>query len=171
MIALSSFTGGSATVPPAHTAPNSKREFLMPLIARSRVNFSAPMPRHLNGDVGRGAKSVQAQPAAALYARKPQRPESDDARAQQRRGLEIVEAFRNRIDEALFRQGVLGVTAVHGPAGEGGIVAEIFFRRPAIFARAVGGVQPGDADPRPNVVLLRAARPRLRSRPPPDAPA
>src|ERR1700723_953715 len=109
----------------------------MPLIARSSIDFGPPMPRHLNGDVGGGAKSVQTQPSAPLYTRKPQCPEADDTGAQQRSCLQIVEAFRNRINKAFFCQGVLGITAVHGPARKRGMVAEIFFRREAVRARTI----------------------------------
>src|SRR5579862_2528812 len=126
----------------------------MPLVARAGVHLSAPMPRYLNGDVGGGAKAIQPQPSSARYAGKPQRAEPDDARAQQRRGFEIVESFWNRVNKTLFGQGVLGITAIHGPAGEFRIVAEILFPRAAVFTRAVGGVQPCDADARSNLVLL-----------------
>ena len=50
------------------------------------------------------------------------------------------------IDEVGADEGVLGVASVDGVAGEGGVVAEVFFVADAEGAGAVGAADPGDAD-------------------------
>ncbi len=49
-------------------------------------------------------------------------------------------------DEVGADEGVFGVAAVDGVAGEGGVVAEVFFVAEAEGAGAVGAADPGDAD-------------------------
>jgi hypothetical protein len=49
-------------------------------------------------------------------------------------------------DEVGADDGVFGVAAVDGVAGEGGVVAEVFFLATAEGAAAVGAAAPGDAD-------------------------
>lgn len=43
-----------------------QRQLLMPHVARRCKHFNAPVPRHLNRHVGRGAKAIKAQPPATL---------------------------------------------------------------------------------------------------------
>src|SRR5258708_3608284 len=74
--------------------------------------------------------------------------ESDDPGAEQRRGLLIGELVRNRVDEILRRDDVVGIASVDGIAGELGIIAEVFFPGATILAAAVGAIQPGNADAR-----------------------
>src|SRR5262245_24568748 len=120
----------------------------MPRVASEGVNVDSPMPRDLDRDVRRRAESVKAQPLAGARAgdaRQPQRPKSDDPRAEQRRGLFIVENFGNRIDEIRRGDGVFGVTAVDQPSGECGILTKILFALAAVFAHAVSLMEPGNA--------------------------
>jgi hypothetical protein len=60
----------------------------------------------------------------------------------------VGEIFRQRVDEILRPHGVFGVAAVHGPARERRMVAQVFHARAAVFAAAVRLVQPGDAHAR-----------------------
>lgn len=59
--------------------------------------------------------------------------------------MEIVKAFRNRIDERIGGDYVFGVSSVHGIAGKIRSVAEILAARHAVFAGPISTIQPGDA--------------------------
>src|SRR5262249_10470616 len=121
----------------------------MPRVAREGVNVNAPMARDLDRDVRRRAEAVNAQPFTgrrAGDARQPQRAEADDARAEQRRGLFVVEGFRDRVDEISRGDGVLCVTAVDQPSGERGVLAKVLFAFTAVFPPAASLMQPRDTD-------------------------
>src|SRR6202011_33391 len=107
-----------------------------------------PVTGHLDSDVRGGAGAVEPEAAAGLERRQTQRSEADDAGAEQGSGLVVWESLGDGIDERLGGDGVLSVAAVDGIAGEGRMVAEVFPAGAAVFAGAVGGVQPGDADAR-----------------------
>ena len=62
--------------------------------------------------------------------------------------MQVAEAPRERVDEILGGRDVLGVAAIHHPAGEHGALAKVFARGAAVFARAAGLAQPGDAHAR-----------------------
>src|SRR5262249_61233731 len=120
----------------------------MAFVTRERVHFYAPMSRDLNCDVGRRAKSVNAQPFARTWAgdaRKPQRTKPDDPGAQQRRRLFVTESFRNRIDEIRRGDGILSESAVDQPSGEHRVFAKVLFALAAVFTHAARLVQPGNA--------------------------
>jgi hypothetical protein len=55
--------------------------------------------QHRNRQVRRGAEAEQADALARLHSRDAQAAEADDAGAQQRRGVEVVQRVRERIDE------------------------------------------------------------------------
>ena len=93
----------------------------------------------------RRAEPVEAEPLGV--ARQAQRPEADQAGAEQRRRLEIRVAVGNREAEALVGDRVLRVAAVERVAGEARVVAEVLAPRPAVAARAAGPAQPRHADP------------------------
>jgi hypothetical protein len=70
------------------------------------------------------------------------------------------QVFRQRVDK-IFRGGQeFGIAPVHRVACELRVIAKIFFPAPAVFAVAVGFVQPGYADARP---YCQAPRPGPRS--------
>jgi hypothetical protein len=62
--------------------------------------------------------------------------------------VQIGCAFGERVDEILMSGHEFGVTAIHHPAGENGLLAEIFATRAAELAGSIGVVQPGDSDAR-----------------------
>src|SRR5258708_9560311 len=88
----------------------------MPRIPGRRMHFHIPVQRHLNGNVGGGAKSVKAQLAAGLNSRKTQGAKPDDSGAEQRSGLLIGKLLRDGIDKVLWSNNVLGVAPVYGIA-------------------------------------------------------
>ena len=110
------------------------------------VYFHAPVVRHLDGHVRRGAEAVKSQAPSARDAREPQGAESDDPGAEKRSRVQVGEAFRKPIDEVFGRQGVFGVAAVYCIAGEGRVFTEILLAGPAVFADAAGTVQPRNSD-------------------------
>jgi hypothetical protein len=57
----------------------------------------------------------------------------------------VVEGVGQRVDEVGTDEDVFGVAAVDGVAGEGGVVAEVFFVAEAEGAGAVCAADPGDA--------------------------
>ena len=120
------------------------------------VDLAAPMPRHLNTDTRARAETVQAKPLTGLHVGQPQRPIADDPGAQQRRGLHVAEALRDR-HAVGFRHGhVFGIAAVDGVAGEQRRLAQIFLIVLAVAAGLIGVVQPGHADPIPDLKPRRA---------------
>ena len=75
-----------------------------------------------------------------------QRAVADDAGAEQRRDLARRQRRGHAIHERRRRHGVLGEAAVHVPAGEARLEAEVLVAARAEAARAAGAVQPGDPD-------------------------
>ncbi len=123
-----------------------QRQFLMTRVARRCKHLHAPVPRYLNRNVRRRSESIKAQPPACFDAREPQRPEADDSRAKQRRGLLIGKAFRNRINKIFGGDNKFRVAAIHAIAREQRSVAKIFRPGPAVFACSVRSMQPGNAN-------------------------
>src|ERR687890_2765584 len=131
-------------------APNPRgaqlaREILALLVAvpGEREDLSALMDRYLDDYVGGGTEAVEAEPSGV--ARGPQGAVADQARAQQRRGLEVRVALGEGEAEAVVGHGVGGVAAVHLVPGEPGVVAEVLPAREAVAAGTVRVAQPGDA--------------------------
>ena len=116
------------------------------LVAGDDVDLDAAVEGHLNGDVRGGAEAVQTEAPARLDAGEPQGAVPDDARAQQRRGVQVGEALRDAVEEMRAGEGQAGIAAVHGPAGERGAVAEVLPAGEAEAALPAGAVEPGDAD-------------------------
>ena len=112
---------------------------------------SALVERDLADDVRRGSEAVQAESLGV--AGHSQRPVADQARAEERSGLEIRIAVGNRRAEALVGDGELRVAAVQRVTREARVVAEVLAAGSAVTAVAVGPPEPGDAD----AVALREA--------------
>src|SRR5579883_2714762 len=106
------------------------------------------MTRDLNGDMAGRTEAVDAQTAALTDSGKAERTKTDDAGAEQGRGLIVGKTLRNGIDKILARDGVFGIAAIDGVAGEGRVIAEIFRAGTTILASAISAVQPGDSDAR-----------------------
>jgi hypothetical protein len=95
--------------------------------------------------VGGGAEAEQAE--ALRVAGEAEGPVADQARAQQRRGLQIGVSVGHGEAEALVGRGVLGVAAVELVAGESGPVAEVLPSREAVSTSTIGVTEPGHPDP------------------------
>jgi len=108
------------------------------------VHLPAFVHRHLADHVRRGAKAVKPQPGGV--AGQLQRPVADQSPAQQRRGLNVGDAFGQWQAEALVGHGELSEASVYVAAGEPGAFAQVLSPRPAVPARAVGPPEPRDAD-------------------------
>src|SRR5437588_6341638 len=70
---------------------------------------------------------------------------TDDARAQPRGGVQIVERGGQRKNEIGAGDGKLGVATRDGVSGESREIAQVFIAAPAIPASAVGASEPRDA--------------------------
>ena len=95
---------------------------------------------------GGGSEAEEADAFAGLGSGYAEAAEADDAGAEQWGDVGVVERGREGVDEVRAGEGVLGVASVDGVAGEGGVVAEIFFVAEAEGAGAVGAADPGDAN-------------------------
>src|SRR6185503_11184986 len=116
-----------------------------------RERAPALVDRDLADDVRGGAEAVQ--PDALGVAAHPQRAVADQARAEERRGLEIAVALGQR--EAVARVGgdPRGVAAVDVEAREPGADAEVLAPARAVAARPVRPPEPGDPDARARLDL------------------
>jgi len=85
----------------------------------------------------------------------PQAPESDDARAKQRRRMHVIETAGKREHEIRSRHGKLGEPAIHRVARESGCIAKIFRASTAIRAGSVDAAEPGNTDSCPEGKLRR----------------
>ncbi len=110
------------------------------------VYLTIPVAEDLNGLAGGGSEAEEADALAGLSSRDSQAAEADDAGAEQRCGVDVVERVGKGVGEVGANEGVLGVASVGGVAGEGGVVAEVLFAAKAERAGAVGAADPGDAD-------------------------
>lgn len=70
------------------------REALAVLLARECIDLAAPMAGDLDGEMGGGTEADETETAAALDAGDAQRAVADDARAEERGGVNGVEAGR-----------------------------------------------------------------------------
>ena len=84
------------------------------------------------------AEAVETDALARLDAGDAQGAKPDDARAQQRRGVQVVERGGQRVDEVVARDDVFGVAAVDVVAGVARVVAQILARVRAEEAGSVG---------------------------------
>ena len=118
------------------------------LAAGDDVDLAVPGLENADGERGGAAEAEEADALAGLDAGDAQAAEADDAGAEQRRGVDGVEAGGQRVGEVGAGEGVLGVAAVDGVAGEDGVVAEVLHAVAAEPAVAVDAADPGDADAR-----------------------
>ena len=116
------------------------------------------MDGDLADDVRGGPEPVEAEPLAV--AGQAQRPEPDQAGAQERRSLKVRVSLRDREGEALVDCGQLGVAAVNVVAGEPCPQTEVLAAREAVAALTVRPTEPGDADAVAFPEAIRAVSPR-----------
>ena len=112
--------GRRAGASPAHSAPSSRAKACVAL-SSARVNANTRRPwwtATWQTMWAARAEAVDAEPLGV--AGHHQRAVADQPGAQQRRGLEVGVAVREREAEALVRHGQLGVAAVAVVAGEAG---------------------------------------------------
>ena len=105
--AASSAAGGAESEPPAHAQP-SERANACPVSSCGRVNAKTSRPwrdRDLRNQVRRGAETIE--PDARRVTGHAQRAVADQSRAQQRRGMHVVDACGQRITVIGARHGVL----------------------------------------------------------------
>src|SRR5207244_2390806 len=100
---------------------------------------------NLGQDVRGCAEAVQAEPLR--IAGEPERAVPDQARAEQRRRLDVVVAVRDREAEALVGDRPFRVTPVEVVARELRPVAEVLRARAAVAALPARPAEPGDAEP------------------------
>ena len=62
--------------------------------------------------------------------------------------MQVIELRRNRAAKILARQSIFGISTVHGVAGEGWRVAQVFHSATAVCAGAIGAAKPGNTNPR-----------------------
>src|SRR4249919_315526 len=103
--------------------------------------------RHLCGEMRAAAKPIDAERAASRDRRTDQGPVADDASAQQRGQMLIVNAGWKRVRERLIDEAEVCISAIAVPAGEGRRNAEVLRTAATESAAAVGAAEPGNADP------------------------
>jgi len=118
----------------------------MVLAAGRDVDLAVPVAEDLDGLRGGGTEAEEADAVARLCVGDAEAAEADDSGAEERCYVGVVEGVGERVHEVGADEGVFGVAAVDGVAGEGGVVAEILFVVSAEAAGAVGAADPGDAD-------------------------
>ncbi len=146
VMARSSSTGGLSFSVPTHFAPRDAAwlRWASPRVETYTSHFQ--WLEDLDGLAGGGSEAEEADALAWLSAGDAEAAEADDAGAEQRRDVGVVEPGRKREGEVGTDEGVLGVATVDGVAGEDRVVAEVLFVAAAEEAGAVGAADPGDSD-------------------------
>jgi len=131
-------------------------EFLSPHIttAGEGVNFSPLEFCHLGDDVTGRAKAVDAQ--ARAVAGLEQRAVANQSGAHERGGLGVRVSGGNGKAKTRIGDGIFGVAAVNGVAGEAGLLTKVFTIRAAKAAFAAGPAKPRDADAITGIETLHA---------------
>ena len=108
------------------------------------------VPRAQNGDrqMRRRAETEKPNSVARLNPSNPQAAKADDAGAQERRCVKIIQLRRKSVNEIAARRGILRIAAVHGVSGEDGRITKIFESATAIWAGSVYTADPGNTDAR-----------------------
>lgn len=109
------------------------------------VDLAIPGSQDRNGQVRRGAEAEQAYTVARLDARYTQAAETNNAGAQQRRGVQIVELIGKRKRKVGAHDSIFGIAAIYGVTGESGCIAEVFEASATVLAGAIGSSHPGNA--------------------------
>jgi hypothetical protein len=104
-----------------------------------------PVAEDFDGLRGGGSEAEESDALARLGAGDAEAAEADDAGAEERGDVGVTGFGGQREDEVSADEGVFGVATVDGVAGEGGIVAEVFFVAETEGTGAVGAADPGNA--------------------------
>lgn len=126
--------------------------------AAHHKDAAPPMLEHLDREVRRAAEAVEPDGRTRDDAGALDSPKSDDARAEQRRGVLVIDIRRQRIGKILADHRELGVAAVVVPPGKQRVGTEVL----AAFA-AVGADTTGLAQPRHPDAVSRLEAPGARS--------
>jgi hypothetical protein len=94
------------------------------------------------------SESKQPHSLSLLHSSYAQTAKADDARAEQRCRVQIVERGRQRVYKIGAGQGVFRVTSSNGISRKRWRIAEILEAAPAILTRAIRPAEPGNSDPR-----------------------
>src|SRR5437867_3712298 len=113
---------------------------------RGDKHFALPVPGNLDGNVRRCAETIETEPLLRTHAAQPQRAETDDSGAEQRRGFGIGKTLRDFHRKRRRHDGKLSVAAVDVETGEPRALAQILPVAPAELAHAARAMQPRDAD-------------------------
>src|SRR5579872_1513675 len=100
----------------------------MRLAAGRDVDLAVPGMQHLDGQVRRRPEAEQTDTLVLLRPSDAQAAKADNAGAQQRRCMKVIELCGQWKDEIRARRGILGITTVHVVAGEGRRIAEVLHR-------------------------------------------
>jgi len=119
------------------------------------VDLAIPGAQDRDGEMGRGAEAEESYTVARLDARYAKTAKTNNASAQQRRGVQIVELVGKRKREIGANDGVFGIAAIYGVTGEGGRIAEILEAEATISAGSVGSSHPGNSDARAGRKIIR----------------
>src|SRR5216684_870109 len=98
--------------------------------------------------MGGSAKSEEADTVASLNTGDPQAAKANDARAQERRSVQVVQLWRELKHKVAAGRGILRITAVDGVSREYRCIAKIFKSAAAIGAGSVDSANPGNTDAR-----------------------
>src|SRR5262249_13675782 len=86
-----------------------------------------------------------------------QAAKTDDAGAQQGRGMQVIEFIRQGIDEIVAGERQFSIATRDGVAGKCGRVAQVLRASLTVGARTVRAAEPGDADARTEAQLVGCA--------------
>src|SRR4029453_6781225 len=103
--------------------------------------------RNLCREMGTAAEAVDTQRTTGWHCRTNQRPVADDAGAEQRSKVLIVDACRQGVSERLVNEAEVGVAAVRVPSGKSRRDAEILCTAAAKPAASVGAAKTRDTHP------------------------
>src|SRR6266446_4069340 len=104
------------------------------------------MSCQLDDEMRRSSESVETQVFSRTNSSEPVRPISNNARAQQRRSMVVVEDIRNGIAELGRHDAVFGVSTVDVISSKTAIDAEVLKPATTVFAAAISRVQPSNPD-------------------------
>ena|ERR1700693_1606708 len=93
-----------------------------------------------------GAKAKESNAIAGLDAGHSQAAKADDASAEKRSGVQVVQLGRKLEDKVAARRGVLRVAAVDGVSGKDRRIAKIFESAAAVRAGSIDAADPGNTD-------------------------
>lgn len=112
---------------------------------------TVPMLEDLNGKVCRAAETVEADGHAGFDRGALDRAVADDACAEQRRGVLVVDGIRQRVGKIFAHRREISEATVGVPAHKARVRAQILAPAAAELARSVGFAQPRNAHARADV--------------------